>query len=244
MIQLPRELCSRVLPWDETNYVLGVGEHLVRNHVLHKKINAETDFDLFDDRKEYDFKVGNIVTYINSHGLSNGASERLCEVLGLDGCEQYIQVAPPSVESGCAPLTSEEKRELSRLRSEIEKWPLKMKAAVLAGVHAGTASIPVTKPSIQAYWTANDLPFVNVTDSTLDEVWAILPNKSKGGRLKKDATKTPETSPRPTLGMFPPVFYRIIRPNWVSTVRQHGIQEDTQCHPQFFVNRKSSAAPA
>lgn len=82
---------------------------------------------------------------------------------------------------------AEEKQELGRLRLEKHKWPLRVKAAVLAGIHAGTSEGKITRTSIRDYWAENDLPLMDITDATLEEIWNALPlqKKSTGGRPAK-----------------------------------------------------------
>jgi len=115
MIRLSRELHRRVLSWGDTNYVLGLGEALVRNHVLHGFIAAEGGYDPLDSEKDYDFTAGNVAAYINVQNIVNGASQRLFEVLGVDQTdkttkgnlangEPIVAIEQPQIEAAKSPV--------------------------------------------------------------------------------------------------------------------------------------------
>lgn len=92
VVHLSFDQQNRVLSWSQTLQILGIGEAILRNHILNQYINPINGHSVFEhDDEEYSFTVQNVVAYINtdpggflSHmGSKERAFGQLIGILGL-----------------------------------------------------------------------------------------------------------------------------------------------------------------
>lgn len=95
-MRLPLDQQNRDLSWSQTLQILGIGEAILRNHILHGYINPINGHSVFEhDDKEYSFTVQNVLAYINTDPggfLSHMDSKEraLGELIGVLGLHHSV----------------------------------------------------------------------------------------------------------------------------------------------------------
>ena len=95
--------------WDDANYILGLGESVVRNQILHGFLSAIEPWSPYGDTSIFTFTAGNIAAYLNSKGYGEEHEKRFFECLA------------PLTNQDASGETAALKAQLAQARQEIER---------------------------------------------------------------------------------------------------------------------------